>query len=160
MRRDLFPDIPQIKGLFRYLVLYVLKDESLHGYGIMQRISDLIGWGYTPSPGIIYPTLQLLEDLDYVYSEKEGRKTVYHITDKGREALEERREDIDGFLKKIGRMHRLFEELGGDEIYQAIKKIITNYPFLSEKIKSMIREEAHRFRVNIENILRGGKYDE
>ena len=158
MIKDIFPSIPQIKGLFKYLVLYVLKDNELHGYGIMQKISELVGFGYTPSPGVIYPTLQLLEDMDYVYSEKKGRKTVYYITNKGISILNDKISEIEDFLTRVKRIRRVFDEVGGDEIYMAVREIIKNYPFIDKSVKDEIREEARRFRLNIDRILRGEKY--
>jgi len=153
--KEFFINIPPIRGIFKYLVLYVLKEKPLHGYGVMQRINELIGWGYSPSPGIVYPTLQLLEDMEYVSSYKDGRKTVYKITDKGISILEEKKDVLSEFLSSIRHMETMFDEVGGLDIMKTIKKIIVNYHRLDEDDKRMIREASKEFRLKVEEILGG-----
>ena len=155
----MFKDIMQVKGLFKYLVLYTLKDSGLHGYGIIQRISELFGGEYTPSPGVIYPTLQLLEDSDLVYSVKEGRKTIYYITEQGLSELESNIDRVEEVMDIIRRKRRVLEELGGYELMSIFKDLMTYYPILNDEKKRMIREAAREFRNNIDRILRGDYHE-
>ena len=64
----------------------------MNGYQIIQEIAERSGGVWKPSPGSIYPTLQLLEDEGLVTGEERDGKRVYTITDAGRAELEERRE--------------------------------------------------------------------
>lgn len=77
------------RGDMKYLLLSILKEGPRHGYEI---INDLEGnfRGYRPSPGSVYPTLQMLEEGGFVTSEQQDGKKVYTITDAGRELLEKR----------------------------------------------------------------------
>ncbi len=142
----------RIRGLFKYLVLHLLKDEPLHGYEIIQRISNLLGEEYEPSPGIVYPTLQLLEDMDCVVSERIDRKTVYHITEKGRKVLEEHRDEINLLLQRIGAF-REFHAAIGSEFFPLVKELLASYSSLSEEEKERIRIAFRNFVRELKAIL-------
>lgn len=75
------------RGDVKYEILAVLKEGPRHGYEVMLAIEERRG-GLRPSPGSIYPALQMLEDEEYVTSSEVGGKRVYALTDKGRELLE------------------------------------------------------------------------
>ncbi len=79
------------RGALRGLVLTSLEEGSAHGYDLMQRLEARSGGLWRPSPGSIYPLLQMLEDEGLVTSEtREGRRT-YELTESGRlEAAESR----------------------------------------------------------------------
>ncbi len=148
----------RIRGLFKYLVLYLLKDEPLHGYEVMQRVSKLLGEEYEPSPGIVYPTLQLLEDMDCVVSEKINRKTVYHITEKGRRILEEHKDKIDLLMQRI-RAFKEFHAMVGPEFFPLMKELITSYNSLSEEEKERVRSTFRDFIRELRSILDKGDLD-
>jgi len=82
------------------LLLDALKDKSMHGYEIMMAISEKHGGFYTPSPGLVYPTLQLLEDEGYVTSRTENGKKIYTITDEGAKLLAEKKPVLDEILQR------------------------------------------------------------
>jgi DNA-binding PadR family transcriptional regulator len=66
----------------------LLAEEPMHGYQIIQELTDRSGGMWNPGPGSVYPTLQAMEEQDLVTSEMAGSKRVYSLTDKGREAAE------------------------------------------------------------------------
>lgn len=72
------------KGELKYVILELLADEPMHGYEIIRRLEEESKGMYSPSPGSIYPTLQMLEDQGYVLSEQLDGKRVYDITAAGR----------------------------------------------------------------------------
>ena len=61
----------------------------MHGYQIMQEMEDRSGGGWQPSPGSIYPTLQLLADEGLIVSRPEGGKNIFTLTEEGRSAGEQ-----------------------------------------------------------------------
>ena len=72
----------------------LLAEQPMHGYEIIQQISERSGGAWQPSPGSVYPALQMLEDQGMIQAEAaEGRRT-YQLTDAGRELVEERREEL------------------------------------------------------------------
>ena len=74
------------RGDIRTAILVALAQEPMHGYQIIQSIESRTRGAWKPSPGSIYPTLQLLSDEGLVSSEQVGERKVYSLTDTGREA--------------------------------------------------------------------------
>ncbi|OKK03232.1 PadR family transcriptional regulator [Streptomyces sp. CB03234] len=68
----------------RASILALLKDRPMHGYEMIQEIAERSGGAWRPSPGSVYPTLQLLEDEDLIASRSEGGKKLFTLTDTGR----------------------------------------------------------------------------
>lgn len=95
------------RGDVKYVYLDLLSHEPMHGYQIMKALEEKSDGLYSPSPGSIYPTLQMLEDRGFAVCKDEGGKKVYHITDEGKAFLEEwkRRKEGDGTTEGLCR-HR------------------------------------------------------
>jgi len=84
------------RGDIRTAVLAVLTEGPGHGYDVMQNLEDKTGGAWRPSPGSIYPTLQLLEDEGLVRSTERDGKRVFEITDTGRIESADRIEQAGG----------------------------------------------------------------
>src|SRR5215208_2392930 len=69
------------KGDLKYVILDLLKDEPSHGYEVIRKLEERSRGFYSPSPGSVYPTLQLLEDMGYVSATQRDGKKVYAIKD-------------------------------------------------------------------------------
>ena len=109
------------RGGVKYLVLDTVADAPRHGYEIMQVIEERSKGGYRPSPGVIYPTLQLLDETGLVRgSEKEGRK-VYEITEAGRRELEANRESVRDFYAQ---QDEAPWEVYGDELADFSRRLV------------------------------------
>jgi DNA-binding PadR family transcriptional regulator len=76
------------RGDVRASILALLKDRPMHGYEMIQKIAERSGGAWKPSPGSVYPTLQLLEDEGLITSESEGGKKLFTLTHQGREEAE------------------------------------------------------------------------
>ncbi len=72
------------RGHIQYALLEILSEREMHGYQIMKELETRSAGMYIPSPGSIYPTLQMLEDQDFVQIVEVNGKKVYHITEAGR----------------------------------------------------------------------------
>ncbi|MEU6537204.1 PadR family transcriptional regulator [Streptomyces sp. NPDC047000] len=72
------------RGDVRASILALLKDRPMHGYEMIQEIAERSGGAWKPSPGSVYPTLQLLEDEGLIVSETEGGKKLFALTEAGR----------------------------------------------------------------------------
>ena len=99
---EMFRERPQRaeRGGVRYLVLDALAETPRHGYEIMQVIADRTHGSYKPSPGVIYPTLQMLEELGHVRVNDRDDKKVYAITAAGTRDLEAHRDDVASFYEQ------------------------------------------------------------
>jgi DNA-binding PadR family transcriptional regulator len=90
-----------VHGDLRMLVLHLINEKPRHGYEIIKAIEDLAGGGYAPSPGVIYPTLTLLEEISQVTSTTEGARKSFAITDAGLEALKANQTAVNAILARI-----------------------------------------------------------
>ncbi|MFP3388737.1 PadR family transcriptional regulator [Brevibacillus sp. SIMBA_040] len=81
------------RGDVKYALLELLATEPMHGYQMMKGLEEKTGGLYSPSPGSIYPTLQMLEDRELVSSEEISGKKTYSITAAGLVFLQERQEE-------------------------------------------------------------------
>jgi DNA-binding PadR family transcriptional regulator len=94
------------QGDLKFVVLNLLAEKPRHGYEIIKELEDRFGGAYSPSPGTVYPTLSLLEDMGYARATlEEGNRKVFEITDEGRKYLEDNRtvvDDIFGRVDEIG----------------------------------------------------------
>ncbi len=77
------------RGDIRTAILLALAEEPMHGYQVIQSIETRSRGAWKPSPGSIYPTLQLLADEGLVTSEQVGERKVYSLTEAGRQVAEE-----------------------------------------------------------------------
>ena len=147
--------IIRIRGMFRHLVLYVLKDGPLHGYGIMKRISELLQSDYTPSPGIVYPTLQMLEDMGLVESRVEGRRKVYRLTEDGMKVLRENIHEVEEFIRRIRHLRSILEDLGIIDLLSAIKTIYENLTSIPPETRYKIRNHIQEIIKTLKSIIGG-----
>jgi DNA-binding PadR family transcriptional regulator len=89
------------KGDLKYILLTLIKDKPRHGYELIREIEDQSYGFYKPSPGVIYPTLQMLEEMGYTkFSESEGKK-VYTVTPEGLDFLAEKKDIINSLKDEI-----------------------------------------------------------
>ncbi len=88
-------------GDLRLLVLHLINEKPRHGYEIIKAIEDLADGGYAPSPGVIYPTLTLLEEIGQVSSTTEGARKSFTITPAGAEALTASQDAVKTILARI-----------------------------------------------------------
>ncbi len=94
-------------GELRHVVLALLAEQPRHGYDIIRAIDERTGGAYAPSPGVIYPTLQLLEDVGHAeQAGGESSRNVYRITAAGRAFLDENAALIEDILSRMKRMGR------------------------------------------------------
>jgi DNA-binding PadR family transcriptional regulator len=99
-------------GHLRLYLLRLLVDRPMHGYEIIQALTDQSGGTYQPSAGTIYPRLGKLEEEGLVTKEADGRKTVYAITDAGRAELDGREPELAGIESEFSdSVRRLADEV-------------------------------------------------
>ncbi len=88
-------------GEIKFVILRLLKEKPRHGYEVIKALEEKMGGCYTPSPGTVYPTLQMLEDQGYVRGVEAGGKKVYEITPEGERYLEEHRDLLDEIVDRV-----------------------------------------------------------
>src|SRR3982751_1334752 len=89
-------------GDLRFVVLALLAEQPRHGYELIKELEDRTGGAYRPSPGVIYPTLSLLEDEVFVtQANPDAGRKLYEITEAGRAALSENQAAVDAVFARI-----------------------------------------------------------
>jgi DNA-binding PadR family transcriptional regulator len=89
------------QGDLRLIALAFIAEAPRHGYEIIKLVEEKTGDWYSPSPGIVYPTLTYLEEAGYVTAATEGSKKLYTITDEGRAYLEANRDLVDVVIGRL-----------------------------------------------------------
>src|SRR6266487_1598868 len=85
-------------GDLKFALLELLQEWPMHGYEMMKALEEKSGCFYAPSPGSIYPTLQMLDDRGLVSVQEVEGKKVYSITDSGRAFLAEQQKEKETFF--------------------------------------------------------------
>ena len=113
-------------GELRLVLLKLIADEPRHGYDLIRAIEDLTGGEYAPSPGVVYPTLTLLQDMGFIEeAEGEGARKPFQVTEEGRAHLEERSEEVDALFERLTDLKPAPENMAGPAIGRAVKNLMT-----------------------------------
>jgi len=104
------------------LILALLADKPRHGYEIIKALDERSKGFYVPSPGMVYPALTYLEEIGHAVIEADGARKLYHITQPGRDYLEEHRTRADAILvqfervgERMDRVRRAMNAGAGDD---------------------------------------------
>ena len=113
-------------GELRLVLLKLIADEPRHGYDLIRAIEELTGGEYAPSPGVVYPTLTLLQDMGLIEEAAGDRaRKPFQITDEGRAHLEERSSEVDGLIERLSDMKPRQGSMAGPAIGRAVKNLMT-----------------------------------
>lgn len=108
-------------GELRLVLLKLIADEPRHGYDLIREIEERTGGAYAPSPGVIYPTITMLADMDMIAErEAEGAKKVYEAIDAGRAHLEEHARDVERLFERLDEVGSMRERTNGGPIRRAM----------------------------------------
>jgi DNA-binding PadR family transcriptional regulator len=114
------------QGDLRLVVLALLQERPRHGYEVIKAIEERVGGDYSPSPGVIYPTLTLLQDMALIEEAPgEGPRKAFQVTDEGRQHLEEREEEVEALFDRLRDLAPTERETAGPAIGRAVKNLMT-----------------------------------
>src|SRR4026209_2622544 len=112
------------QGHLKFVNLRLLDEKPRHGYEIIKEIEERFGGMSPPSPGTVYPTLTMLEDLGYATARpEEGGKKIYEITDEGRKHLSENQPLIDDIFSLIAEFANSFVGEPMMEVHRGFKNV-------------------------------------
>ena len=100
------------RGDLKFVILRLISKRPMHGYEVMKALEEESKGYYRPSPGSVYPTLQMLEDEGYVTVEKREGKKIYTITDEGAAYLADNEDVVDEVFERVEHFTDRF--FGGD----------------------------------------------
>ncbi|HEX3995052.1 MAG TPA: PadR family transcriptional regulator [Acetobacteraceae bacterium] len=111
-------------GDLRLVILHLIAEKPRHGYEIIKAIEEQVGGAYSPSPGVIYPTLTLLEELGHVtVSVGDGAKKLHTITTEGRAYLEAYRPAVEALLARMEEANRVYGGGPAPQILRAMENM-------------------------------------
>jgi DNA-binding PadR family transcriptional regulator len=111
-------------GELRLVLLKLIEEMPRHGYDLIREIEERSNGAYAPSPGVVYPTLTLLQDMGFIEEEKsDGSRKRYAITKAGVVHLTEKTEEVEAALAKLAEMGAQRERTDGMPIRRAMANL-------------------------------------
>lgn len=129
-------------GALRLVVLGLIAEEPRHGYDIIKAFEARFQGAYSPSPGAIYPMLQMLEEADLLTSSVTGTKRLYTMTEAARAYLDEHRPELDRINAQLDQASGDIRESAVGEELHALRRA------LHEKLRhgALTAEKSERLR--------------
>ena len=113
-------------GELRLVLLKLIAEQPRHGYDLIRAIEELTHGSYAPSPGIVYPTLTMLQDMGFIREQDaEGSRKVFAITPEGTAYLAERHEESDMLVVRLIEMSEDNRKAGGAPIKRAVGNLLS-----------------------------------
>ena len=140
------------QGDLKLVILRLLEEKPRHGYEIIKDLEERSGGRYAPSPGTVYPTLTLLEEMGYAASTEEGGRKTYSITDAGKQYLSDNQTTVDDVFERLSELgasifgdavrpaHEAMGELGRAYWKATIRRPAT--PEAITKVAEILRKAA------------------
>ena len=108
-------------GDLRYVLLQFVAEKPRYGYELIKTIEEQFGGMYSPSPGVVYPTLTLLEELGHLSAESGGgTKRLYKVTEEGTAFLDAHRATVDRIFARMAEASRALGGGPAPEIRRAV----------------------------------------
>ncbi len=134
------------RGGFKYLILDLLKDKPHYGYEIIRELEDRYHGFYAPSPGIVYPTLQWLEETGYVTSAAEDNKKIYTITEAGRKFLESEKPVMDDLRSQWQEHWSAWSAECRDEMHEIRRQVAELGRLMAHRARNLNAENLKKIR--------------
>ncbi|WP_233453823.1 PadR family transcriptional regulator [Tsuneonella flava] len=114
------------QGELRLALLKLLADEPRHGYELIKAIEDLTGGNYAPSPGAVYPTLQMLADEGLIAEQGDDTpRKAFLATDEGRAELADKADEVAALFERLGKLAEQSEQGRSPQIARAMGNLAT-----------------------------------
>jgi DNA-binding PadR family transcriptional regulator len=111
-------------GELRFVILQLIADKPSYGYEIIKEIEERLSGAYAPSPGVVYPTLTMLEEEGYAtVSSAEGNKKLYAATERGLEYLQENKVILKAIFGRMEKAGKVFGRGRSPQIMRAIMNL-------------------------------------
>ncbi|MBO9624699.1 MAG: PadR family transcriptional regulator [Sphingomonas sp.] len=104
----------------RLILLKLIEESPRHGYDLIREIEARSGGAYAPSPGVVYPTLTLLDDMGLVEAKAEGTRKAFAITEAGTAELQEKAEEVEALFARLAALGEHQARTSGGPIRRAM----------------------------------------
>ena len=117
-------------GELRLVLLKLIADEPRHGYDLIRQIEELTGGAYAPSPGVVYPTITLLDDMGLIEAQQsEGAKKLFAVTEAGTAELEANAEQVAALIARLSAIGEERQKVDATSIRRAmgnLREVLVN----------------------------------
>jgi DNA-binding PadR family transcriptional regulator len=111
-------------GELRLVLLKLIADQPRHGYDLIRAIEELTGGSYVPSPGIVYPTLTLLQDMGQIEEAAPGgARKQFAVTAEGSEHLTARKPEVEALFARLSQLATAHKRTDGGPIRRAMENL-------------------------------------
>jgi len=110
-------------GDVKVVILKLLSEQPSYGYQLIKTMEERLAGGYTPSPGVIYPTLTMLEEEGLAKSAMENDKKIYSVTPEGMQYLEENKRRVEALFERLEEAGQGFRRGRSPEIMKAFHNL-------------------------------------
>ena len=111
-------------GDLKLVILALIAEKPRHGYEIIKDIEDRVGGAYSPSPGVVYPSLTFLEDMGHVsVATSTGGRKLHTITEEGEKFLDANRTTVDALLTRISEAGRARASAEAPPVLRAMENL-------------------------------------
>jgi DNA-binding PadR family transcriptional regulator len=130
----------------RLLLLKLIADQPRHGYELIRAIEELSGGRYAPSPGVVYPALAMLQDLDHIKeAASEGARKAFEATPVGAADLAANAEKIEALLARLAALATMRGRMDAGPVRRAVenlKSVLRNRLVGGEATKDQLHDIA------------------
>jgi len=135
-------------GDLRLIALALIAEHPRHGYEIIKLLEEKTEGAYSPSPGMVYPTLTYLEEADYVTAQADGAKKLYSITEAGRAHLDKNRDYVDGLLERLAAAGQAIAQMrrryAGEQRDESLPRSVRGaFMDLSEAVRELLGKDEN-----------------
>lgn len=130
-------------GELKLVLLALIAEHPRHGYELIRTIEEMFDGNYAPSPGAVYPTLTMLEEMDYASVEAgDGGKKRYRITDTGNAFLKENKVAVDAAMARMEQASKMYARMAAPmairEAVHTLKHALQAHPWTPTEAKRVV----------------------
>jgi len=112
-------------GELKLVLLKLIADAPRHGYDLIREVETLTGGAYAPSPGVIYPTLTMLDEMNLIQEQQsDGAKKRFAVTDEGLRHLHDNRAAADALIARLAALGQEQERTDGAPVRRAMANLV------------------------------------
>lgn len=131
-------------GDLKLILLALIAEQPRHGYELIRTIEEMFDGAYAPSPGAVYPTLTLLEEMGHASVQSDEGKKLYSITEEGKAFLAENKETVDAVMSRMQQTAKMFARAAAPmalrEAMHNLKRALFMHggPWNTEEVKRVV----------------------
>ena len=113
-------------GELRLVLLKLIADQPRHGYDLIRAVEELTHGAYAPSPGVVYPTLTMLQDMGLIEEQQtEGARKAFAVTMDGATHLDEKSDEVEGLFARLEGLGSDQRKAGGAPIKRSVANLLS-----------------------------------